>query len=124
MITVEWLDCKLQENRDKLNIFAKDFDHSVENYSHPIYIIKEGDQWLGYCQLVTTPTVFTAWNPKVCSARNIRDAVLHIGGWLKIQHGTGLIAVPLGKTNFVQKILNKLGLKRIGANGTEVYQQL
>lgn len=124
MITVEWLDTKQPENRDKLNTFANDFNHNVDNFTYPIYVVKDDEKWVGYCQIVATPTVFTAWNPKVCSARNIRDAVLHIGGWLKMQHGTGLIAVPLGKTNFVQKILSKLGLKRIGANGTEVYQQL
>lgn len=119
MIKFEFLNIKDADQVAKLKSFAKEFDHEVENFSFPIYILKENEEWLGYFQIVEKPVIFTAWNPHKIKPRQFRDGMLAIWGWGRLQHGTVMTSVPIGVKRFTEKIFKKLGLRK---TGLELYE--
>ena len=119
MTTFEWLNPKDQVQVDKLRTFAASFDHKIESLAHPIYIVKRGDVWIGYAQIVHLPVVFTAWNPKTAKARGIWEAMLQFVGWAKLQFGAGFTTVPLDTKTFLPEVMKKLGFRKMGL---EIYE--
>jgi hypothetical protein len=97
----------------QLQTFANSFDHSIETWSHPIFIAKTDNKWIGYIQIVNQPTVFTAWKPEAASARTIIEAMLQLVGWVRFQFGSGFTTVPLDTKSFFPSVMKKLGFKRM-----------
>jgi len=112
------------EKLRRLEEFAKSFDHEVGYSNHPLMAFRFGDRpWHSYAQIYQGPLVFTAWHtdPKVCSKRDVRNTAQHINGYLKINFGGGLAAVPIKCPTFTQEVMESLGYIRCNQ---ELYKTL
>jgi len=117
----------------KLKEFAQTFEHDIhpECVKAPVLIIKRvtgkdddrKEEWLGFVQMVNCPLLFTAWNPNVCSHREVVEGMKAFTGWAKL-NGTlsgkypGFAAVPTKSKTFTQKVMEKMGFRRLFA---EIY---
>lgn len=105
---------KTVEQLDRLHTFAATFDHTIPSAAHPLVVFKNGEDWKGFAQIITKPIVFPAWNPHVCTARDVQEGFTRVSGWLDLQYGGGFITAPTNKeTKFTEKVMNKLGSKRM-----------
>lgn len=112
-------DRPTQEMWARLNTFAASFNHTIDVTPHPILIWKQGERWVGYCQIVNLPVVFTAWHPQSAKPRDTLEVYKLIRGWAKIQHGGGFTTVPLDTETFTPKVMKKLGFNK---TGMELYE--
>ena len=107
--------------RNRMETFAQSFDHEIGTWRYPIFEAKKDDYTIGYAQVVNTPVVFTAWNPKACKPRDIYDACNWWRAWSLTQYGHGMTTVPTNKdTKFTSSIMENLGFKRMNLELYEI----
>jgi len=118
----EWINT--DEKREKLQTFAKSFDHEVKSFTHPIAAFKRGETWVGYSQIVLNmPVVFFAWNPNTIATRDLHEFGSRFMGWSDLQHGGGFTAAPINQpTKFNKELVERhFGVKSMGM---ELYERV
>jgi hypothetical protein len=100
-------------------VFAKSFDHNIENGILPIYTINKGDNMVGYFQALTHPIICPAFHPRACSPRDFKEACEAIKNWRYLNsisqqfpNGTCLIAAD-NNPKIDPEIIKKLGFKNL-----------
>lgn len=110
----------------ELECFAQSFGHSVlsgeRDESVPLFSFVRDEKIRGFAQLhKNTPIAFSGWHSdrKICTVRDVVYGMTYIKGWMKVERGGGLVAVPVGSSTFTPEIMAKLDFKRLHM---EIYQ--
>lgn len=96
--------------------FAESFDHKI--VEHPQIQVcghyKNG-QLIGYSDHVFIPTIYPAFHPDHCTARDVVRCMEDLKTYIQLTRGAGYIGVPLeqGRPKFSDEIMKKLGLSSI-----------
>lgn len=100
--------------RNRMESFAKSFDHTIAGWRFPIFEMKRGDYSFGFAQIVNTAIVCTAWHPKVCKPRDFLEGQNWWRAWGLTQYGHGFTTVALDNKTFTPELMKKIGFKRMG----------
>jgi len=102
----------------QLQTFAKSFDHEI--IQHPqinVYAHYRDDVCFGYSDHVFIPTIYPAFHPALTRPRDVIQVMNDWRTHTQLSGSIGYIGVPLesesGRANFLNPIMNKLGLARI-----------
>jgi hypothetical protein len=99
--------------RNRMETFAKSFDHNISSWRFPIFEMKRDEKSFGYAQIVHIPIVFTAWNPKACKPRDFIDGLNWWRAWGLTQNNHGFTTVALENKTFTPDLMKKIGFKRM-----------
>lgn len=108
------------EQFERLQAFAKTFNHEV-TASHalaPLIVVKRGEKWIGFFQIVNSPVVFSAWHNDECEPRDFLESMRALQGWAKMEASLnntefGYAAVSIGNQAFSPEIMQKVGMNRM-----------
>lgn len=113
------------EQMSRLREFALTLEpaHEIQDLGNQYFIIKRGNEWIGYFEYDVTPTFHTAWKKGV-TARGLRDAMINFTGYAKLSslfHGNqprGQVTVPLDTKTFPEAVMRRLGFI---PSGNQIY---
>lgn len=99
----------------ELQEFARSFDHVIE--PHPsinTYAHYRDGVLYGYSDHVYLPVIYPAFHPEFTRPQDVLRVTSDWKAHLQFQGGAGYIGVPIEeqRTNFTDKIMEKLGLIR------------
>lgn len=111
---------RTEEQWKRLEEFARSFgdEHKLTTRDFAMMAVVRDGKWVGYAQIVNVPIVFTSWHPdeKICSPRDVCEAMKAFVGWAKIQWNYGMTATPISLTSkFTAKVMEKLGFRKMNA---------
>lgn len=109
------------QERNRMETFAKSFDHEISGWRWPHFEMKRNDYSFGYAQVVHTPIVFTAWHTKQCKPKDFIDGMNWWRAWGLTQNGHGFTTVALDNPTFTPDLMKKMGFKRMNLELYEVY---
>lgn len=121
--TIDYIPVNTNNENDKgkLQGFANSFEHEIKTWRYPIYkcVRMETGQYIGYTQVYTAPTIFTAWHPQIVTPREMAEVNNAFRNWCRIAYGDGMLAVPSETSKsqiprkFTPEIMGKLGYNRM-----------
>jgi hypothetical protein len=99
----------------QLQEFAKSFEHEI--HAHPniaVYAHYRDGVLFGYSDHVYIPVIYPAFHPELTRPKDVIQVTSDWIAHMQFQGGFGYIGVPTEekRTNFTDKIMEKLGLKR------------
>jgi hypothetical protein len=105
------------EELEKMQIFAKSFDHQIEPMRNGrLYAFERDQRVFGYADVLYIPVAFPAFDPRSTTPRDVLEI---LQGWkhsCQISHGgDGLIGVPLveDRKTFPVEMIEKTGFTRM-----------
>lgn len=116
-IKFDWI--RSFEQFQKLQEFAKTFDHEIPTAAHELVAVRVGDQWIGYAQMFG-PLAMTAWHPIHSTPRLVLEANKAFIGHAKLRYGFGFVTVPTDTKTFLPDVMEKLGFERMGLELYEI----
>ena len=111
----------------KLKTFLESFGHTLSDgdLSLPILVVRKGDTWIGMVQIANAwgnpPTVFTAWSPDTCSAREIAEICQMFRFWDAVNVALcpssrlpAYMTTNLNHEKFPPSVMDRLGFADMG----------